>query len=104
MQTVSKHQNLRYFELLTEFNRMTNCPILLNTSFNLRGEPIVMNPYDAVWCFVRSDLDVLVIEDYLLTRNDLSPSWLQKRADYENDLEFAAWFAKTNPVDVYTFF
>ena len=104
VQTVGPSQNRRYFELLTEFNRITDCPVLLNTSFNLRGEPIVMTPYDAIWCFVRSDLDALVIEDFILTRKDLSPSWLDKRKQYEDDQEFAAWFETTTPSNVYTFF
>jgi predicted NodU family carbamoyl transferase len=53
-------------------------PILLETSFNLRGEPIVCTPLDALLCFIRSDLDCLVIEDLVLDRADLPPSWVNR--------------------------
>ena len=65
----------------------TGCPLLLNTSFNLRGEPIVCTPADAVLCFVRSDLDCLVLEDLLLDRDGLPPSW---RAAFGSTLPYAS--------------
>ena len=68
LQTVSKDLNNDYFELITSFYNLTNVPILLNTSFN-ENEPIVCNPQEALSCFLRTKMDVLVLENYILTRN-----------------------------------
>ena len=78
VQTVEADANPRFSQLLQEFNRRTGCPILLNTSFNLRGEPIVCTPVDALTCFIRSDLDCLVLEDFLLDRSGLPQSWIDR--------------------------
>ena len=67
--TVSKNSNLRFHSLLSEFNRLTGCPILINTSFNIRGEPIVCSPYDAIRCFKGTNLDYLVMENYIVMKN-----------------------------------
>jgi carbamoyltransferase len=61
-------------DILAEFERLSACAVLLNTSFNLRGEPIVHTPEDAIRTFVHSDLDVLVLENHLVTRSDLPPA------------------------------
>ena len=61
IQTVHKETNERYFKLIEKFKEKTNCPILVNTSFNVRGEPIVNTPLDAFNCFMGTDLDKLVI-------------------------------------------
>jgi carbamoyltransferase len=74
-QTVDAAAHPRFHELLRAFERRTGCPILLNTSFNLRGEPIVCTPIDALLCFVRSDLDCLVLEDLVLDRREVPPQW-----------------------------
>ena len=58
-----------------EFHRRTGCPILVNTSFNQRGEPIVCTPLDALMCMASSDLDVLVIGDYIVDREQLPENW-----------------------------
>jgi carbamoyltransferase len=76
-QTVDAATHPRFHALLGAFKRRTGCPILLNTSFNLRGEPIVCSPVDALLCFVRSDLDCLVLEDLVLDRRDVPPQWLE---------------------------
>lgn len=68
VQTVNEFENDRFYRLLLEFDRLTGCPILLNTSFNVKNEPIVCSPYDAVRCFVVARLDVLVINDYIIRR------------------------------------
>jgi carbamoyltransferase len=73
--TVAAADNPRYAALLEEFFRRTDCPILLNTSFNLKGEPIVLSAYDAISTFVRSSIDLLVIEDFLLERTHLPALW-----------------------------
>lgn len=75
VQTVDEKTNPRFAALLEEFYRATDCPILLNTSFNMRGEPIVCTAFDAMMCFVRSKIDVLVVEDYVLERSGIPPLW-----------------------------
>ena len=75
VQTVDEQQNPRLAALLEEFARQTNCAVLLNTSYNVRGEPIVCSPEDAFLCFVRSNLDALVIEDFILDRSNMPPYW-----------------------------
>jgi len=75
VQTVSPEDNPLFAALLEEFHRRTGCPILLNTSFNMRGEPIVCNSVDAMMCFVRSNIDVLVLEDFILERAGIPPLW-----------------------------
>ncbi len=75
VQTVNHETNPRFAALLEEFYRRTGCPILLNTSFNMRGEPIVCTAVDAIMCFVRCQIDVLVVEDFVLERADIPPMW-----------------------------
>jgi carbamoyltransferase len=70
VQTVHRETNSRFYDLLNEFYTLTGCPILLNTSFNIKGEPIVCSPEDAVKCFVTTDIDCLVIEDFIIDRED----------------------------------
>ena len=71
VQTVGDEDNPRFASLIKAFERRTGCPILLNTSFNLRGEPIVCTPLDALVCFIRSQIDVLVLEDFVIHRRAL---------------------------------
>ncbi len=75
IQTVNSNSNRRFAALLEEFYRRTDCPIILNTSFNLRGEPIVCNPHDAVLTFIRSQIDLLVVEDFVLDRAGIPAFW-----------------------------
>ena len=70
IQTVHKVTNPRYYKLLSEFKNITKCPILVNTSFNVRGEPIVCSVEDAFNCFMGTNLDILVIENFILFKND----------------------------------
>jgi carbamoyltransferase len=83
IQTVHKETNPRYYNLIQHFNALTGCPLLVNTSFNVRGEPIVCKPEDAYRCFLRTDMDYLVIENFLLSK-ELQPyrktdtSWMAK--------------------------
>jgi carbamoyltransferase len=70
VQTVHADTNPRFYDLLTEFNNLTGCPILLNTSFNIKGEPIVCSPADALRCFITTNIDCLVLEDFLIDRED----------------------------------
>ncbi|GJM64951.1 carbamoyltransferase [Persicobacter diffluens] len=68
VQTVNRKDNERFWQLLTHFHNSTGCPMLLNTSFNIRGEPIVETPYDALNCFYSSGIDYLVINNFLLKK------------------------------------
>ena len=70
IQTVRRETNPLYYDILAAFNRRTGCPVIVNTSFNVRGEPIVCSPDDAYRCFMRSDMDVLVIDNYILEKDD----------------------------------
>ncbi len=75
VQTVRHDTNSRFAKLLEQFYRRTGCPILLNTSFNLRGEPIVCSTIDALSTFGRSRIDVLVLEDFLIDQSDIPAQW-----------------------------
>jgi carbamoyltransferase len=70
IQTVSKTTNPRYHALITDFYSRTGVPLLINTSFNVRGEPIVCTPDDAYRCFMRTDMDALVIGNYIFTKSE----------------------------------
>jgi carbamoyltransferase len=83
VQTVDAASNPRFARLIDAFASRTGCPILLNTSFNLRGEPIVCTPVDALACFLRSGLDCLVLGDVLLDRDGLPESWTPAFAEPE---------------------
>lgn len=87
IQTVTREMNERYYDILKAYGEKTGIPVLCNTSFNVRGEPIVCNPEDAYACFMRTDMDALVLEDYLLTKEE-QPKWQEEgnwRDRYELD-------------------
>jgi carbamoyltransferase len=70
VQTVRAEDNPRYHALLSEFDRLTGCAVLVNTSFNVRGEPIVCTPEQAYQCFMRTGIDTLVVGDFLMDKDD----------------------------------
>jgi carbamoyltransferase len=70
IQTVHRETNPRYYDLINEFYKLTGCPVVVNTSFNVRGEPIVCGPEDAYRCFMRSDIDVLVVDQWIFLKED----------------------------------
>jgi len=80
LQTVSREDNSLYYDMLREFERLTGCPVIINTSFNVRGEPIVCTPEEAFQCFMRTDMDYLIMDRYLLdkrrmpARADIAPA------------------------------
>jgi len=84
IQTVHQKTNPKYYSLLKNFNKKTNCPVLINTSFNVRGEPIVNTPSDAFHCFMGTELDTLVIGNCFLEKKDQIQD-LKK--DYKNKFE-----------------
>jgi carbamoyltransferase len=69
VQSVSRKHNPRYYRLIEEFERLTGVPVVLNTSFNIRGEPIVHQPEQAIECFMKTGMDALFLGDYMLTKN-----------------------------------
>ena len=85
LQTVNKKDKPDYYEIISEFEKLTGCAVIVNTSFNVRGEPIICSPEDAYKCFMRTDMDVLVIEDFILYKEELPP-WEEKE-DWRNALE-----------------
>ena len=84
IQTVHKDTNLKYYKLLKKFKEITNCPILLNTSFNVRGEPIVCSIEDAYRCFMGTNLDILVCENFVLYKKNQNKNFVK---DYKKELE-----------------
>jgi carbamoyltransferase len=84
VQTVSKNINNRYYDLISKFKEKTGCPVIVNTSFNVRGEPIVNTPTDAYNCFMGTDLDYLVIGNLILDKSKQDPT-LKK--DYTKEFE-----------------
>ena len=87
VQTVHQETNPRYWELINAFYKRTGCPLLINTSFNVRGEPIVRTPEDAYQCFMRTEMDALVIGDFLFDKA-AQPPWSERenwRQCYELD-------------------
>ena len=86
IQTVHKNTNPLYHALISKFKEKTNCPIIVNTSFNIRGEPIICNPTDAFNCFMGTDLDLLVIGNYILNKNNQDTNLIKNYKDkYELD-------------------
>jgi carbamoyltransferase len=72
VQTVDPSRHGRYYRLIKRFHALTGCPIIVNTSFNIRGEPIVCTPEDAYRCFMATDMDCLVLENHLLLKEEQS--------------------------------
>ncbi len=86
VQTVHKETNLKYYKLISKFKEITGCPVLVNTSFNVRGEPIVCSVEDAFKCFMGTNLDILVCENFILYKDKQSPdSLVDYRSKFEKD-------------------
>jgi carbamoyltransferase len=73
IQTVNASQNRNYHDLIAEFERLTGCAVIINTSFNVRGEPIVCTPHDAYLCFMRTNMDNLVLSNFILNKEEMEP-------------------------------
>ena len=84
IQTVNKNINRLYYKLIEAFEKKTNCPLLVNTSFNVRGEPIVNTPEDSFKCFMGNDLDFLIIGNCILDKYKQN---LKLRKDYKDKFE-----------------
>ena len=85
VQTVNAKVNPEYHEIILEFEKLTGCAVIVNTSFNVRGEPIVCTPQDAYRCFMRTDMDALVLENFILYKQE-QPPW-KESPDWRNELE-----------------
>jgi carbamoyltransferase len=85
IQTVHQERNPRYYQLLKAFEGKTGCGVLVNTSFNVRGEPIVCSPGDAYLCFMRTEMDVLVLENCVLYKTEQKP--LEQDTDWKREFE-----------------
>ena len=81
VQTVHRETNPKYYKLISEFKKKTGCPVIVNTSFNVRGEPIVNTPEDAFKCFMGTEMDILVIENCLIRKEKQNTSL---KIDYKN--------------------
>ena len=91
VQTVDAQRHGRYYRLMKRFHALTGCPIVVNTSFNIRGEPIVCTPEDAYRCFMATDMDCLVLEHHILLKEDqeftMIPDVDAYRRQYANALD-----------------
>jgi carbamoyltransferase len=85
IQTVSRDTNPDYYDLILAFERRTGCGVVVNTSFNVRGEPIVCTPADAYRCFMRTDIDHLVLGPFLLDKA-AQPEWKETR-DWRSEFQ-----------------
>ncbi len=85
VQTVSREDNLMFYDLIKEFYNLTGIPVLINTSFNVRGEPIVCTPQEAFQCFMRTDMDYLVMDQFLLNKREMEP--LEGDVDWQSEFD-----------------
>jgi len=85
IQTVHRETNPRYYAVIERFFEKTGCPVIVNTSFNVRGEPIVCSPEDAYQCFMRTEMDYLVLGNYLLDKK-MQPPW-REETDWKKEFE-----------------
>jgi len=84
VQTVDRNDKPDYYDIIKEFENLTGCPVIVNTSFNVRGEPIVCTPKEAYKCFMRTEMDVLILENSLLFKEE-QPEWKESK-EWRNDL------------------
>jgi carbamoyltransferase len=70
VQSINRETNPRFWQLISDFKKLTGYPVIVNTSFNVRGEPIVCTPEDAYKCFMRTEMDYLVMENYLFDKKE----------------------------------
>lgn len=87
IQSVHKETNPRYYALIEEFYKLSGVPVLVNTSFNVRGEPMVCSPYDSYACFMGTEMDMLVIEDFILYKENQPKEHIAKFRDIKDKYE-----------------
>lgn len=81
IQTINRHQDALYYDLIDTFRQKTGCSVIINTSMNVRGEPMVSSPKDTYLCFMRTNMDAVVIGPYLLHKKDQPDLKLQSAAE-----------------------
>lgn len=89
IQTVNSADHPQYYELIRSFKELTGCGVIVNTSFNVRGEPIICTPYDAYRCFMRTEMDVLALESFILLKKD-QPVWPEPKGHVEESDEYSS--------------
>lgn len=87
VQTVNKRDNPYFYGLLSSYREKTGCGVIVNTSFNVRGEPLVCTPKDAFICFMRTNMDVLIMENYILLKEEQDRSLFKDTQDWKNNFE-----------------
>ncbi|MGC9963902.1 MAG: carbamoyltransferase [Syntrophobacteraceae bacterium] len=88
VQTVDEKRHGRFYRLIKTFEQLTDCPVIVNTSFNVRGEPIVCTPQDAYKCFIATDMDALVMEDFVLLKSEMAATFTDtQRTEYLGKFE-----------------
>jgi len=85
IQSVNRNTNPLYYDLIHRFKELTGCPVIINTSFNVRGEPIVCTPEDGFRCFMRTHMDYLAIGPFLLDKKDQKP--LYETSDWQEEFQ-----------------
>jgi len=85
VQTIAREDNPLYYELINQFYQKTGCPVIINTSFNVRGEPLVLTPEDAFRCFMRTEMDYLVLGNFLLDKTKQKP--MEKDSKWQKEFE-----------------
>jgi carbamoyltransferase len=85
LQSVNANDNPMYHRMISEFERKFGCPVIINTSFNVRGEPIVCSPENAYLCFMRTDMDYLLLGNFLLDKREQEP--LAGDSDWRQEFE-----------------
>ena len=87
VQTVRREDNPAYYDLIAAFERLTGCPVLVNTSFNVRGEPIVCTPEQAYTCFMRTEMDCLVLGEFVLEKEAQDASAFADDAAWQEEFQ-----------------
>ena len=87
IQTIKKADHPLYYDLIHAFYQKTGCPVIINTSFNVRGEPLVCSPQDAYKCFMRTEMDYLVMGSFLLDKTEQAPTQKDLKQDEVFELD-----------------
>lgn len=96
LQTVRRDDHPQFYDLIAEFERITGCAVVVNTSFNVRGEPIVCTPQDAYRCFMRTEMDVLALGDFILVKSE-QPAWPEGRGEGLESEDVAVVASESHP-------
>jgi carbamoyltransferase len=99
IQTVRRAHHPEFYDLIAEFERQTGCAVVVNTSFNVRGEPIVCTPQDAYRCFMRTEMDVLALDDYILLKGE-QPAWPEGKGEGLENEDVTVAASETQPEEL----